>query len=64
VHEPPECELCRSIAKPTGTDQDGDGVGDTPYRVLGEGIEYDRAPAMAPHHPNAETEWNLCGIME
>ncbi len=47
-----------------GTDQDGDGVGDTPYRVLGKGIEYDRAPAMVPHHPNAETDWNLCGMKE
>ena len=47
-----------------GTDQDGDGIGDTSYRVLGQAHEYDRAPAMAPHHPNAETEWYLCGLKE
>jgi hypothetical protein len=43
-----------------GGDQDGDGVGDTPFTVLGGARESDRRPTMAPHHPEAETEWTLC----
>jgi len=43
-----------------GKDKDGDGVGDTLAIMLGGTRETDRYPVMAPHHPEAETEWYLC----
>ena len=47
-----------------GKDQDADGVGDTHATMLGGTREVDQHPAMAPHHPQAETEWYLCGPKE
>lgn len=31
-------------------DADGDGIGDTPYRIFGSGYEYDYHPVMTPFH--------------
>jgi parallel beta-helix repeat protein len=35
-----------------GADIDQDGVGDTPFRLLGEAYEYDSHPAMNPFYPD------------
>jgi hypothetical protein len=45
-----------------GSDEDGDGVGDTPSSVLG--WEVDPYPSMLPYHPEAETAWYLCDPKE
>ncbi len=44
-----------------GMDRDGDGIGDMHVTTLGGAREVDQHPAMAPYHPEAETEWYLCG---
>lgn len=36
----------------SGVDRDHDGIGDTPYRLLGETYEHDFRPAMSPFHPD------------
>ena len=41
-----------------GLDEDGDGVGDTRFVVLGGAREFDRSPAMFPLHPDAG--WDRC----
>lgn len=47
-----------------GIDRDGDGIGDMHVTTLGGAREIDQYPAMAPYHPEAETEWYLCGPKE
>ena len=41
-------------------DTDGDGIGDTPYRIIGDSREADRFPAMSPFHPGALDAWGRC----
>ena len=48
----------------TGTDQDGDGTGDSPYKIFGKSWETDSNPAMDPYHPEAEIEWDYCAFEE
>ena len=43
-----------------GSDEDGDGVGDTPGIMLGGTRELDQHPSMVPHFPDAEISWYLC----
>jgi hypothetical protein len=31
-------------------DVNGDGIGDSPYRIFGSGYEYDYHPVMTPFH--------------
>lgn len=47
-----------------GTDQDGNGIGDSSYAIFGESWEIDASPAMVPYHPEAEAEWDHCGSVE
>jgi len=37
-----------------GNDRDGDGIGDTPFRLFGLTYEYDRYPVMVPFHSEKE----------
>ena len=41
-------------------DSDGDGIGDTPYAIVGDSRETDRFPAMSPFHPSALDVWGRC----
>ncbi len=41
-------------SKYRGTDSDGDGIGDTPYRILGDAYERDRYPVMEPFFQQEE----------
>lgn len=43
-----------------GSDEDGDGEGDTPGIMLGGTREADQHPSMMPLHPEAVTAWYLC----
>ncbi|MEA3356610.1 MAG: NosD domain-containing protein [Candidatus Bipolaricaulota bacterium] len=39
-----------------GEDADGDGIGDDPYQLLGNGYERDRYPTLSPIHPDKTDE--------
>jgi hypothetical protein len=43
-------------------DRDGDGVGDTPYPILGDSRETNRFPAMSPFHPEALEARDRCPV--